>query len=128
YLIHNENDHDRRLMPDSGAERPYLTEIESSRLLGEDIEPEADLQELSEGLEREGIDISLLDGEMPSRRHHRLERELDGSEDVDLAPEEAPDKTNDPVRLYLREMGTVPLLTRQGEIDIAKRFERGHFR
>src|SRR6185312_16689792 len=38
------------------------------------------------------------------------------------------DKSNDPVRLYLREMGTVPLLTRQGEIEIAKRFERGHFR
>ena len=34
-------------------------------------------------------------------------------------------KTNDPVRMYLREMGTVPLLTRQGEIDIAKRIEKG---
>jgi RNA polymerase primary sigma factor len=106
---------------------PYLTEIESSRLPGADIEPEAELDELSEGLEREGIDISLLDGESPSQRQHRLERELDGAEDVDLAPEEA-DKTNDPVRLYLREMGTVPLLTREGEIEIAKRFERGHFR
>src|SRR5262249_22444986 len=38
------------------------------------------------------------------------------------------EKTGDPVRLYLREMGTVPLLTRQGEIEIAKRFERGHLR
>jgi len=127
YLIHNENDDDHRILPDSGAERPYLTEIESSRLLGAEVEPEADLDELSEGLEREGIDISL-DGETPSQRRRRLERELDGGEDVELAPEEAPDKTNDPVRLYLREMGTVPLLTRQGEIDIAKRFERGHFR
>ena len=54
---------------------------------------------MSEGLEREGIDISLLDGETPSQRRHRLERELDGTEDVDLAPEESPDKTNDPVRL-----------------------------
>jgi RNA polymerase primary sigma factor len=35
------------------------------------------------------------------------------------------DKTNDPVRLYLREMGTVPLLSREGEIEIAKRIERG---
>src|SRR5262249_7027314 len=41
---------------------------------------------------------------------------------------EALDKTNDPVRLYLREMATVPLLTREGEIEIAKRFERGHLR
>ena len=36
------------------------------------------------------------------------------------------EKTNDPVRLYLREMGTVPLLTREGEVEIAKRIERGH--
>ena len=35
------------------------------------------------------------------------------------------DKTNDPVRMYLREMGTVPLLTREGEIELAKRIERG---
>ena len=35
------------------------------------------------------------------------------------------DKTNDPVRMYLREMGTVPLLSRQGEVEIAKRIERG---
>ena len=35
------------------------------------------------------------------------------------------EKTTDPVRLYLREMGTVPLLTREGEVAIAKRFERG---
>jgi RNA polymerase primary sigma factor len=96
-------------------------------LLGADVDPVADLDELSEALEREGIDIPL-DGETPSQRRHRLEQELDGPENVDLAPEEAPDKTNDPVRLYLREMGTVPLLTREGEIEIAKRFERGHFR
>src|SRR5262249_28980468 len=35
------------------------------------------------------------------------------------------EKTNDPVRMYLREMGTVPLLTRDGEVEIAKRIERG---
>jgi RNA polymerase primary sigma factor len=35
------------------------------------------------------------------------------------------DKTNDPVRLYLREMGTVPLLSREGEVEIAKRVEHG---
>ena len=35
------------------------------------------------------------------------------------------DKTNDPVRMYLRELGTVPLLTREGEIELAKRIERG---
>jgi RNA polymerase primary sigma factor len=45
--------------------------------------------------------------------------------DLDLTPG-ALDKNNDPVRLYLREMGTVPLLKRQDEVAIAKRMERGH--
>ena len=40
---------------------------------------------------------------------------------------EGGDKTNDPVRTYLREMGSVPLLTREGEIELAKRNERGQF-
>ena len=44
--------------------------------------------------------------------------------DLDLTPG-ALDKTNDPVRMYLREMGTVPLLTREGEVAIAKRIEQG---
>ena len=44
--------------------------------------------------------------------------------DLDLTPGML-DKTNDPVRMYLREMGTVPLLTREGEVAIAKRIERG---
>ena len=36
--------------------------------------------------------------------------------------------TDDPVRVYLREMGSVPLLTRQGEVDLARRMERGKLR
>jgi RNA polymerase primary sigma factor len=40
-------------------------------------------------------------------------------------PDRVPDNTNDPVRLYLREMGTVPLLERAEEVAIAKRMERG---
>ncbi len=41
---------------------------------------------------------------------------------------ESPEKTNDPVRTYLRETGTVSLLTREGEIEVAKRIERGQAR
>ncbi len=44
--------------------------------------------------------------------------------DLDLSPGSL-EKTNDPVRMYLREMGTVTLLTRDGEVEIAKRIERG---
>ena len=46
---------------------------------------------------------------------------------MDLTPGTL-EKTNDPVRMYLREMGTVPLLTREGEVEIAKRIERGQMR
>ena len=55
--------------------------------------------------------------------------ELEEGEDVelDLTPGTL-EKTNDPVRMYLREMGTVPLLTREGEVEIAKRIERGQMR
>ncbi len=47
--------------------------------------------------------------------------------ELDLTPG-ALEKTNDPVRMYLREMGTVPLLTREGEVEIAKRIERGQLK
>ena len=46
--------------------------------------------------------------------------------DLDLPPDLG-EKVNDPVRMYLREMGTVPLLTRQGEVEIARRIERGQY-
>ncbi len=47
-----------------------------------------------------------------------------GGKEIDLTPGEF-SRTDDPVRLYLKEMGTVSLLTRQGEIEIAKRIEEG---
>src|SRR6266851_10101170 len=49
-------------------------------------------------------------------------------QDIIAASSGIVDKTNDPVRMYLREMGTVKLLDRQGEVDIAKRIEKGERR
>jgi RNA polymerase primary sigma factor len=50
----------------------------------------------------------------------------EGEEILDLElPAGVGEKINDPVRMYLREMGTVPLLTREGEVEIARRIERG---
>ena len=87
-----------------------------------------DLEDLASTLDRQGMDVSH-EGELPSQRRRKFETELDEGEELelDLTPD-VQDKTNDPVRLYLREMGMVPLLTRQGEVEIAKRFERGHLR
>ncbi len=55
------------------------------------------------------------------------EEEEEDDIDLDLSAG-ALDKSNDPVRLYLREMGIVPLLTREGEVTIAKRIERGQIK
>ena len=73
--------------------------------------------------------IDLQEAELPSQRRRGFESELESDDDLDfkLSPDLL-DKTNDPVKLYLRKMGTVPLLNRQQEIEIAKRFERGHLR
>ena len=59
-----------------------------------------------------------------SEQKYREKSEGEEGAELDLTPG-ALDKTNDPVRMYLREMGTVPLLTREGEVEIAKRIERG---
>src|SRR6202040_1628026 len=59
----------------------------------------------------------------------KFEEAEEGAEDVELdLSAGALEKTNDPVRLYLREMGVVPLLTREGEVAIAKRIERGQLK
>ena len=79
------------------AFKDFLTELDSS----------GDIDQLEEG--------AALDFEK------KIEEELGELE----LQEDFNDKTNDPVRMYLREMGTVPLLTREGEIELAKRIERG---
>jgi RNA polymerase primary sigma factor len=102
----------------------------SNSYLGHEEEADlsGDIDDLATMLDRQGIDVSQ-EGELPSQRRRRSESDLEAGEDEEftLAPDVL-EKTSDPVRLYLREMGTVPLLTRQGEIEIAKRFERGHLR
>ena len=95
-------------------------------LLPGDVTSPDDLDDLLTTINTQGIDV--LSGERPER--DKFEPEAgEESEDVelDLSPGQL-EKTNDPVRMYLREMGTVPLLTREGEVEIAKRIERGQNR
>ncbi len=68
-----------------------------------------------------GLSLETLTLDTPTLVEERPEEKADD----DFIEVESLDKTHDPVRLYLREMGSVPLLNRDGEIDIARRIERG---
>jgi RNA polymerase primary sigma factor len=124
---HDKFDPDWKQVDPEEEDKGYLTTSEVSGFIGADVSSTDELDDLVMTLDSEGID--LQEGDLPSQRRRRTGFGIDDQEELDtsLAPGVL-DKTSDPVRLYLREMGTVPLLTRQGEIEIAKRFERGHLR
>ena len=107
-----------------GKEKGYLSYDEVNELLPAEITSSAELDALFSMFGNAGIEV--VESEQKYREEKMLDRSSDGGEEpeLDLTPGTL-DKTNDPVRMYLREMGTVPLLTREGEVEIAKRFERG---
>ena len=104
-----------------GKEKGYLLYEEINELLPSDITSSEELDDLFSTFGSAGIEV--VDSEK-SYRDEKLQGEEGEQSDLDLTPG-ALDKTNDPVRMYLREMGTVPLLTREGEVAIAKRIEQG---
>ncbi len=69
-----------------------------------------------------GKTIVTIDGAIEEKE---MDQREEVQQDIIAASSGIVDKTNDPVRMYLREMGTVKLLDRQGEVDIAKRIEKG---
>ncbi|MGC9292090.1 MAG: RNA polymerase sigma factor RpoD [Acidobacteriaceae bacterium] len=112
---------------DAGKEKGYLTYGEVNDLLPGDVHSPDELDDLMTTIGTQGIDL-LEEG--PKFGADKLDAEAgEESDDVelDLTPG-AMENTKDPVRMYLREMGTVPLLTREGEVEIAKRIERGQMR
>ena len=120
-----EEKHDEvRQLIETGKEKGFLLYDEVNELLPPDITKSEDLDDLFTAFGNAGIEV--VDSEQKYLERKLLDRRGEGSDDVelDLTPS-AIDKTNDPVRMYLREMGTVPLLTREGEVAIAKRIERG---
>ncbi|MGD0858389.1 MAG: RNA polymerase sigma factor RpoD [Terracidiphilus sp.] len=127
----HDHDHDHEHEPDVdtlievGKEKGYLTYGDVNEMLPDEMGSSPDdLDDLITTIGTQGID--LLDA---PKFGADKEFELEEGEDVelDLTPGTL-EKTNDPVRMYLREMGTVPLLTREGEVEIAKRIERGQMR
>ena len=114
-----------RELVDKGKEQGFLTYEDINSMLPEDISDPDQVEETIQMLINIGVEVQ-------ERRQG-----VEGEEDT--APETVPDtrttlttveseigRTTDPVRLYMREMGTVDLLTREGEIKIAKRIEEGY--
>src|ERR671923_540991 len=108
-----------------GKEKGYLLYDEVNELLPSEITSSEELDDLFNTFGSAGIEV-LDSDQMKFRDEKGFDRTAEGAEELelDLTPG-ALDKTNDPVRMYLREMGTVPLLTREGEVEIARRIERG---
>jgi RNA polymerase primary sigma factor len=110
---------------DTGKEKGYLTFGEVNDLLPGEITSPDELDDLMTTINTQGIDV--LSGEVRGEKYEPEAGEESEDVELDLSPGTL-EKTNDPVRMYLREMGTVPLLTREGEVEIAKRIERGQNR
>jgi RNA polymerase primary sigma factor len=107
-----------------GTEKGYPTGSEMNNPILPGVHSAQDVDELLSAIRTGGLDV--LEGEH-QQPYSALEQRLAGERDeIDLNPAPAaPEAANDPVRVYLREMGASPLLTREGEIEIAKRIERG---
>jgi RNA polymerase primary sigma factor len=108
-----------------GKDNGYLLYEEVNELLPSDLTSSDKLDELLNIFASAGIEI--IDSDQKYLRDETpLDRTAEGAEELELDPTAgALDKTHDPVRMYLREMGSVPLLTREGEVTIARRIERG---
>jgi RNA polymerase primary sigma factor len=121
-----------------GKERGYLLYDEVNDILPPEVHSSEEIDDLLSTFERYGIDVyedlssakaalaaaDSSDSAETSGKEEPAASSASEDGELDLTPGSL-EKTNDPVRMYLREMGTVPLLTREGEVAIAKRIERG---
>jgi RNA polymerase primary sigma factor len=129
------NDKDRddvmeRLL-ELGGDKKYLTFDDLNRELPDNVVSPDDIEDVLQKLEGSNIAVSDSDERLLEQAAAIVPDDDDEAieEDVELdLSAGALEKTNDPVRLYLREMGVVPLLTREGEVAIARRIERGQIK
>jgi len=106
-----------------GKEEGYSSDKEMNKPIPPGGHSEQDVDDFLAAIRTRGLDVLEEEPQLPSALEQRLHRE---SDEIDVSPAPvAPESANDPVRVYLREMGASPLLTREGEVEIAKRIERG---
>jgi RNA polymerase primary sigma factor len=114
-----------------GKRKKFLSFDELNREIPDNMMSPDDIEDVLDRLEGANISVAESDAQLLEQAAGLAlddDNEIDENElDLDLSAG-ALDKSNDPVRLYLREMGIVPLLTREGEVTIAKRIERGQIK
>jgi RNA polymerase primary sigma factor len=116
-----------------GKRKKGLSLDQLHRALPENMMSPDEIEDVLERLEGANISVAETDAQLLERASTLAlddqEEEEAEEEDLDLDLSAGVlDKSNDPVRLYLREMGVVPLLNREGEVAIAKRIERGQIK
>jgi len=129
------NDKDRddvmeRLL-EIGGDKKFLTFDDLNRELPDNVVSAEDIEDVLQKLEGSNISVSDNDERLLEQAAAIIPDDDDETPDEDVELDLSAgtmEKTNDPVRLYLREMGVVPLLTREGEVAIAKRIERGQLK
>ncbi|MCY1011533.1 RNA polymerase sigma factor RpoD [Nannocystis pusilla] len=110
-----------------GKKKGHVTYDELHELLPPDLIDPEELSEWERTLQDEGVQVIAGEAAAKEAAKPKLAtRKVMPKRDED--PEDEPSRTNDPVRMYLRKMGSVSLLTREGEVEIAKRIEQGEMR
>src|SRR5213078_1252029 len=114
-----------------GGDKKFLSYDDLNRELPENVVSPDDIEDVLQKLNASNIPVADSDERLIEQAAALSVDDDDESLDEDIELDlsaGALEKTNDPVRLYLREMGVVPLLTREGEVAIAKRIERGQLK
>ena len=130
-MIQKQDDRVRNLI-NLGKDRPYVGYNEVNDVLLSEIPPSAEIDGLLSAFERHNVSVyedaagvEAARGVPGDVKGARFEVREDSTHSGEAEIDEAAHLTSDPVRLYLHEMGSVPLLKREGEVAIAKRMERG---
>lgn len=139
--IHEKDERVQSLISNKGREARYLLHDEVTDALPGEVRPPEEIGSIFSAFDPDGAHASD-DAAVERAAHEALgaadpgefgvqepQGNVEGSRGEEVELDETAhllDKTNDPVRLYLREMGSVPLLKREGEVALAKRIERGN--
>jgi len=112
-----------------GGDKKFLSFDDLNRELPDNVVSPDDIEDVLQKLDASNIHVADSDERLIEQAAAIPVEDDEADEDLELdLSAGALEKTNDPVRLYLREMGVVPLLTREGEVAIAKRIERGQIK